>query len=374
VDKQLSIIIALLNKLMNDKYNIEAHDINLHDLFKVSRSHGLNTIIYPSIYDYLIKNRNANIEEWSNYYLKNTYNNMIVAQQIGVIYDLLKKENMHPLIIKGLAMSRFYKNPYDRPMGDLDLFIQKSEWDKAVDILNQMGYKQYDDNNSPLHIEFIKKNNIMIELHKQLLHTGYLGERETKEWYEHIWENKQLVIFDKNLEFLAMSEEDELINQIVHFTTHFIYCGTKISQIFEIALIINSCKEIKWDYIYRILNKIKIMSFAKLLFSVCKKYFNAQVPDYLCIDNTKTQDQFIEDLYKYFCATKSDSKGWINILSNYRFLFRQRILQPIAWLIEIKTQLRNYGLKSYAIKNAYKNIKMINKKLNIIRNYSLNID
>jgi len=373
VDKQLSMIIALLNKLMNNEFKIDAYDINIHELFKASRLNGLITIIYPSVYNCIGKNRNVNIEEWSNYYFKNNYNNIIVAQQISVIYELLKKKNLHPLIIKGLALSRYYKNPYDRTMGDLDLLIHQSEWDKAVDVLCQNGYKQIDDNNSPLHVEFIKNNSIMIELHKQLLHTGYLGGRDTREWYDHIWENKQLNNIDKNIEFFSMCEEDELINQIVHFATHFIYFGTKITQIFEMALIINSSrKEFEWDYIYKILENLRIISFAKLLFSICKKYFNSQVPDYLCIDNIKIQKQFIEDLYKYFCATRNDSKGWINILSNYRFLFRYKVLQPIAWLIEFKTQLQNNGFKTYAIKNAYKNIKMINKKLNIIRNYGLN--
>ena len=372
-------IINLLNELLKGNYNAaESNNIDTYALYQSLLNHRLNILLYPVIRCYYKEDdskRDQLFKEWTSIVQKNTFLNLIYVQQISVIYSLLISNGLTPLIIKGLAVSRYYKYPQYRSIGDLDILVGDSEWNRAIEVLIQHGYQQINDDSNPLHIEFIKKNSIMIELHKQLIHTGYLGERNTTKWYKFIWEHKQQLIVD-GIKFYALSNEDELINQVTHFASHFIYHGTRLQHIFEISLIININSKLNWEYITETLNLIEFIPFAKLLFSICKTYFNSAIPENLCNTEYIIQKDFIENLFEYFSIEKNkgDFRGWINILSNYRFIFKHRLLQPMAFFIELKSQIKIHGfILPFIIKNTFRNMKMINKKLHIIRNYGFMI-
>lgn len=374
---ELSLLTSFLNELMREEHNLSnIKDIDINEIYLSSSTHGLNSILYPVVEHYysIDDTCSQQIKKWTVETQKSVFLNIIYTQQVGYIYNLLIQNGLTPIIIKGLAISRFYKAPQYRRMGDLDILIRDCEWDKAIETFIQLGYEKVDSDNHPMHREFVKKNSVMIELHRQLIHTGYLGKRDDSPWYEHIWNNNIKISLD-GIEFYAMCSEDELINQITHFASHFVYYGTKISHIFEIALIINSSKkELNWDYIENILNQMGFLLFSKLLFSVCKTFFFVEIPKNLTDVNSKTQEKFISDLFEYFSVEKNkgDFRGWTNILSNYRCILRYNLLKPIIPFIELKSQYKIHGLRLlFILKNMHRNTKMIKKKIRIVKNFRI---
>ena len=48
------------------------------------------------------------------------------------IWQRLEAEGLHPILIKGWSTARFYSNPDQRPLGDIDVCFPPDEVDKAL--------------------------------------------------------------------------------------------------------------------------------------------------------------------------------------------------------------------------------------------------
>lgn len=374
MNKNLKDLIKVLNELMSGVTNpLCSQSIDMDELYNISLQHGFGNILTPIMHKYIKDNKdiqNQQLQKFNNIIQKTILSNVLLTQDIIYLVNTFEKHNLSYVIIKGPAVSKYYKYPEYRSMSDLDIFIKEEEWQTAEEILKLNGYIQAEDEEySPLHVLFTKKGRVSVELHKNLIHTGYLGQRNTKHWYEHIWKHKRRLDYN-GIKFYAMSAEDELINSITHFASHFFYIGTSPKHIFEIALIIRN-EKIDWTYVENIFDEIGFIDFACLLLSICKTFFNANVPEHLCNISNKAQYRFMNDVFRYFSlANKIENfNGWRNIINNYRYVIKKPLLDPIILAIEFSSQLNINGLKIKAIINTFRNVKMINKKLRIVRNY-----
>lgn len=350
-------------------------DVNIEAYNCVVR-YGLKAILFPLVEDkFLIFSKNTPIiDDWTKYIQKNVMLNLLFIQQVSNIINLFKEAKVTPIILKGLSIACLYEKPEYRLMEDLDLFVVEDEWEEAKKTLIADCYiQEEDDDYHPMHIKFTKKGGINIELHRKLIHTGYLGNRQANVWYEHIWKEKKIT-FLEGLEFYSLSIEDELINQITHFSAHFVYYGTRLKHFFEIALIISKNNGIDWEYIRNALKTLDLFKFGCLIFSVCSTYFGIEIPSYFDLIYKNKQYKFMSDFINYFSIERlPDIQGYLSILCNHRMVFKRRILyQTIIWFIEFKSQISIKRLYNRSIFcRAFRNIISINKKISFIRRYNL---
>lgn len=374
MNKDLIRILAILNDKSAENTDSLAflNDIDLTELYKITLPHGISPAVYHRVNDYCCgneKHRTA-LDMWSRKLKQRIISMLYLLKDLQLIIHSFDRNKVDYVLIKGLSISRFYPNPLYRTMGDIDFFVSEKDYTRAVSILEEMGYSKTEEDSNPLHISFARENRMVVELHKNLIHTGYLGSRNYKNWYEHIWSNKQTLSFS-GIPFNAMSAEDELINQIIHFACHFVYFGTKLKHIYEIALMIHS-NPMDWSYIEETLLELGFLKFASLLFSICKTFFNADVPEHLSNERKRIQRRFICDLFEYFTVDMNDYRGWRNLINNYRYMIKKAIYKPIIWGIELKSQYHLHGFRlKLLIFNAFRNTRVILKKIHIIRNYEL---
>ncbi len=75
-------------------------------------------------------------------YLRTRAYNRIQAQALVDIISILKSAHIHPLVLKGLALAyQYYPEPALRPVSDIDLLFNKSEFLPAANLLREAGYK-----------------------------------------------------------------------------------------------------------------------------------------------------------------------------------------------------------------------------------------
>lgn len=380
MDRNQFMLLSFLTELLKaDKINAnEFAALNMDELCKLSALHGLNTVIFPVVNDCFVDNDSYKklLQVWRLTTLKSSIFNILFLQQIDILSKSFEEEKLSLIMIKGLAIARFYKNPELRCMSDLDILVMDSEWEKAKEVLVNLGYNQCEDEDyNPLHVCFEKKGTLSVELHRRLIHSGYLGYREDDKWYNHIWRNKKYISYLNQLAIYVMSEEDELIHQVTHFASHFVYIGTRLKHIFEMALIIKSFEDkLDWHYIESTLNDMGFLKFGELLFSVCETFFKVKVPLDIMSIKKAVRIQFMDDLLNRFSfdESKGGFRGWINVVGKYRYVFKHPILQPVAWAVEVHSQFKMNGIKiPLVIKNSIRNIRTINKKLYTIRNFGL---
>lgn len=371
-------LVSLLKKtIKNEEHHTALVGSLSKDSYKDISMYGLRSILYPSDSIGLIDDeiKRGIYEDWTRYMQRGTMSNLLFMQRAKLIIELFHSERITPIVLKGLSIARLYRNPEYRFMEDIDLLVHPDEWERSKELLTNNGYiQEEDDDYHPMHIKYTKAGGIPVELHSGLVHTGYLKERDAKDWYESIWKNKKLVSIDQT-QMLSLSPEDELINQVVHFANHFVYYGVRLKHLYEISLIIQSYNaELNWNYISDILKKLDFYDFGSLILSTCRKYFDVNVP----LEHYQISDgvlkSFMEDFLTFYCTESIyNTSGYLSILVRYRFLFKYRILfQPLLWAIALKSQYKIYGFKlDKLFRNVMSSIKHINRKIKTIRKFKL---
>ncbi|MBR2404098.1 MAG: nucleotidyltransferase family protein [Clostridia bacterium] len=82
------------------------------------------------------------------------------------ILNILKDNNIRACILKGSSVAMNYPNPLARSMGDIDILVDESNYEKAV-LLFTTG-EAFEKNNHGFHTEFYHKG-IDVEIHKSIL-------------------------------------------------------------------------------------------------------------------------------------------------------------------------------------------------------------
>lgn len=344
-------------------------------LFDIIKRQGMVTTLYPAM-KALPRNLAPGAEilnMWQQIVQRLSIQRLLYDQNVSIVLEALQRAGIDAIVLKGLAIARFYKLNEYRIMSDLDIFATGEQLHAAQAVLEQMGYSCEDDEKgSLLHYSFHKLNCVTVELHRNFVHSGFLGKREDSKWIEHIWSNKSK-ISSEGLAFFAMAPEDELVNQIVHFGTHFVHVGVKLQHLYDMALIVKSCgKELEWDYIANILKSLGFYRFAQVLLTACSKYFFVEVPEHFVSVDTISPEQFIGDLLEFYSVEKTpgDWQGWLTITTRFSFLYKNSLLHPLASILEFMAQIKVHGLKfPFVLTNSRRNIMISKRKIKILKSF-----
>ncbi len=161
------ILFSPINDLSRERFIKNYSNLSLFDKKYINRKI-ISDKLSPIFLEYLIK---KNLE--STFDKKGLDNIIFQAQRFKiqnlqiikeVIYlnELFKKENLHPVFLKGVAILNEYKDLSLRPMVDIDILFKEDEIFKAYDILKKNDYKE-------LRFESLSKRNLL-EFSKNVHH------------------------------------------------------------------------------------------------------------------------------------------------------------------------------------------------------------
>ncbi|WP_281884351.1 nucleotidyltransferase family protein [Paenibacillus sp. YYML68] len=338
---------------------------------------GIGAVIFPILHQQH-RDQLADQQGWSTMkerFLNAALRNKLYMKQIQELLYRFQEAGIPVMVLKGIAIGRLYPKPEYRMMSDVDLYVQPEHWHKSMELLKAHGYTQTEpDDYNVLHIEFQKTNAITVELHRNLIHTDHLGDRDKEGWYAEVWRRKQRYGLEQ-LQFEGMSIEDELIHQITHFAAHFVYYGTKLRHLFEMALIASRYEdELDWAYMALMLKRLGFYPFACLLWRVCGHYFHTKVPhSFIEHVSEEVAVGFMEDLLEHYSCEieEGDTDSWLRVMNAVKPTYATNQLQ--MWLLIAKVQYKTHGLKLPCMwQNGRRNVRAANKKIAVIRQYGLN--
>ena len=151
---------------------------------------------------------------------------------IGILINRMRKADIYALLVKGQGIAQCYERPLWRSCGDVDLFLDNDNYDKAKALLTPLA--------SSVDKEYVRERHLgmtidswTVELHGSL-YSGLSSniEKELDNVYQdtfyrgnvRIWENGKVPVF-------LLSPENDAFYVFTHFLQHFYKGGVGLRQI-----------------------------------------------------------------------------------------------------------------------------------------------
>lgn len=188
-------IIDVLNcTIRGDKLsNKNLAGIALEKFIDRAREHSISGLLYSSIDWNSESDKDKElIKKWKLDTFYTGVNQLRHINQVEKIIKRFNEENIRVIVLKGLVIREFYKNPELRTMCDADILVREEDLDKARKVLTSLGYlesEEYDEHGA--HIVFEHTNHLPIEVHWTLINDDYFNG--SKEFEKSIWDNAMKV-------------------------------------------------------------------------------------------------------------------------------------------------------------------------------------
>ena len=269
-------LIDILNaSIHKKKVNIQLYnEINWDEMLKLSVEHNVTSLVY-----YGLKNSNLieNIpSDIINDFKKQTFfSSSFQLKHINNISEVLRlfhKNDIETVVLKGLVVRNFYPNAEFRTMGDADIVVKKEKLDKAINLLRDLGYEEYERTN--VDICFIKGAS-RIELHWNLINQGRINGGENFE--NNIW-NELITVKVGDEDALSLNYEDLAVHLFVHLIKHLADKGCGIRHFCDLVVLLESKEdEINWDSFWEKINEYKLEKSTKIVFYICTEYLGMNI-------------------------------------------------------------------------------------------------
>ena len=149
-------ITQLLKAYVNkEKLNIDLNESDVRLLTEQS----LQTLIYPVTSD----------SKYKKYYISWVLKQESFYNLQEEITNIFNDNNINHVYFKGSVLSKIYDDPSVRTRGDIDLYVDSKDFDKAKSLLLSNGYKLDTDNIDCMHHESVTKNGIEIEASPKII-------------------------------------------------------------------------------------------------------------------------------------------------------------------------------------------------------------
>lgn len=314
----IQLVLDIINKeLFKKDIKLNTNNIDEKLLFKVIKSHHLETITYNSLKKY---NLSIN-DELYNLYNRSLYRNLMQNHYFDIIKDEFNKENIKFIPLKGFIIKNIYPKEYFRTMSDIDILVKEKDTKKIKSIMEKLNFdvKNY---NRAHHDSYLNNENVLIEIHRTLLTT----------------DNKYMKYFkNKNYFKDSMNKEEFYIYMIIHMTKHFINGGLGIRNFIDIKIYLDKYKnKLDFNYINKCFEDLKLTKFHNEMINIKDLWFE----DY-------KRDEKIERIEEYILRSGTygliKNRAAIKIIKNKnkRYYFR-RIFPSLNEMKGIYHKLNKY--------------------------------
>lgn len=213
----------------------------------------------------------------------------------------MRQEGLHPIVLKGMAVSRFYHMPEVRHSADMDVLLPYDELNTAISILTDLGYSGETFNKGMYHVAYTHPKLGMIELHVDL-YSDFMEDV----WFEGVGKTDILLEEPECIElegtkFQTLGATDHLIFLAVHMAKHFIIGGLSLRSMMDLALYAkNNCFKINSNRFWDVMQRARLHSLVAAVFEIAKRYWgfsSGELLDYEPCDETQLT-LLLNDLYE----------------------------------------------------------------------------
>ena len=285
--------------------------------------------------------------EWQILSSQSTAHYMRALYEQTNLCNLLKKNGIPFVILKGTAAAMYYPKPQFRTMGDIDFIVPQTDFDKTRELLENNGYVFCGDYGDDRDYTY-QKGNVIFELHHR-----YSDDKSNIESFitEGIRGTETHEIGGHTFPTLP-GDINGLV--LLDHIRHHIYGGLGIRQIIDFMMFIAAQEQL--DDFLQLVREAGLYTFLKVLTKMCVKYFGLPDRFAFCLDaDDDLAEQLLntvlsggnfgrKDPYQYkpmeSLALSMREKGVFSFLQaagleNWKAAQRHTFLRPFAFIYQI---------------------------------------
>lgn len=167
---------------------------------------------------------------------------------VGRFARLMKENGIAYVVFKGLAVARYYPEPFVRTMGDVDFYVPKEDFLRAVEVIEQGLHVKMDKEDVDKHYSFDWQG-IRFEMHYQIetfgnrRHQHRFNRMIDEAMAEHT-DSFTLCDSDGNkTEVCVLPPTEDLIVVFKHWFNHLLVEGVGLRQTLDLAVLLNAYRD-----------------------------------------------------------------------------------------------------------------------------------
>ena len=289
----------------------------------------------PLVYDQLLKIPELEIPAEMRMQMKQQCVSTMMQQQammpiLSKAWIALENADIHPVLLKGLALAQYYPQPHLRQWGDIDLYVGQKQYHQATKVLDatfpEADHPPVDDEERK-HYNYVFPNTVL-ELHR--ISMGFAHPRDRK-YYENLEEaylTKNGPIFVVGGQRITTPEETfNVFFTFLHAWHHFIETGMNMKQLCDVAVLLHAKRDvIDAERLREMLTKLHLMEVWQLLMYIMVHYLG--VPQEECPFYTDTCKERAELLFERIMresSARNVESGKLKVESGKFYLKRKWI-------------------------------------------------
>lgn len=280
--------IQLVNSFINNKPIKPEADVDWDEIIRLAKINNLLGIIFTCVdkMDKAYRPKDELYKALKKSFLIQVRNSDQIEMYIKKVVNAFEKENIDHIFLKGYEIKHCYPIPELRSMSDVDVVIRREDREKSDRVLKELGYEG---NYTNCEVWDYRKKLSYIEVHTSMVSDEIKQGIDYSEYFSNPWEHAVL----KNNNTYKLDDEYHLIFLLVHMAKHFAECGCGVRMFLDIDFYLKKyAKSLNWNYIWGELNKLKLVTFTEIIFTLCNKWFDSEIP----IEPIELESDFYEKI------------------------------------------------------------------------------
>lgn len=190
---------------------------------------------------------------------------------LTALYAAFEKNGIDYMPLKGANLKALYPTSELRPMGDADILVRCTQYEKIYPVMQALGYTAEGESDHEL---VWTSGAAKIELHKKLL------PRYNRDYYAYYGDGWRLAVRVRSDGFrYAMRPEDELVYLITHLAKHYRNGGIGLRHLIDIHVFCAAETRLDFAYVDAQLARLELMPFGENIIRTAEAVFTGGAPD-----------------------------------------------------------------------------------------------
>lgn len=208
------------------------------------------------------------LKNWrSALYTGTFYNDQINGVQMHLI-QWMAENKVRAAILKGTSCSRYYPFPEARPLGDIDVLVDRECVNAVGEYLESRGYTK-SQHEHEFHVGYYGTEAIVEVHYAGSSIPNSAGGRAVAEEMAHFLDDTQMACIGK-MTFPVLSDAHQALMLLLHMERHMVDSGVGLRQLCDWTVFVNGTAGVTWKKgILGLLNRCGLLVYAKVLTKAC---------------------------------------------------------------------------------------------------------